>query len=192
MLPQPKFTPEYLAYLESAEWRARRAATIEKAGGRCMVCNGLGVLQAHHKTYANLGHEEDGDLIVLCVECHRLFTDHKRMASPPVRTEKAVKPVVCSHKSKKAQRRNQNIGWQRKNTKTFLTYLSTRKKGNAAKMWGKQISSDIEFRAWCAGCSDKFDDYAEYFRRKKASPTDMGCLSYLWGQYLKQKKGTWY
>ena len=68
----------YHAYMQSPEWRRRREAALQRAGHRCQVCNGSENLQAHHRTYENLGNELPGDLTVLCDECHRLFSRRRQ------------------------------------------------------------------------------------------------------------------
>jgi 5-methylcytosine-specific restriction endonuclease McrA len=63
----------YEQYLRSAQWKARRAQALDRAGDCCQKC---GVskwsrqLEVHHLTYARLGEELPQDLIVLCSECH--------------------------------------------------------------------------------------------------------------------------
>lgn len=63
----------YADYLLSDDWRRKRDRLIEAAGHRCQLCNAPSSevnLNVHHRTYERLGHEADGDLIVLCEECH--------------------------------------------------------------------------------------------------------------------------
>ena len=60
----------YSEYLQTPEWKARRAATIEYAGGSCMFCDSTRRLEAHHRTYQRRGNEEPRDLVALCHECH--------------------------------------------------------------------------------------------------------------------------
>jgi 5-methylcytosine-specific restriction endonuclease McrA len=73
----------YGDYLHSPGWRARVEAAIDRAGGRCQVCNAdrwLARLDVHHRTYERLGREEPGDLTVLCRDCHRLFHERGKLA----------------------------------------------------------------------------------------------------------------
>ena len=67
----------YEEYLASPEWQARRDRRLASVLFRCQVCNARGALEVHHRTYVRRGNEDDGDLLVLCGECHRLF--HERM-----------------------------------------------------------------------------------------------------------------
>jgi hypothetical protein len=73
---------DYYAYIASPEWKRKADAAKERAGHRCQVCNAGrddGVkLEAHHRTYARLGHEKPEDITVLCNECHELYEANKR------------------------------------------------------------------------------------------------------------------
>lgn len=64
---------DYQEYLKSPEWRSKRSWALERAGHRCQVCNCAGELHVHHRTYENLGHEQPGDVLVLCRACHGLY-----------------------------------------------------------------------------------------------------------------------
>jgi hypothetical protein len=86
----------YLEYLASPEWAAKRQACIDLAGGRCdvyweevglrrrpnIVGNGhrcrRAAFQAHHKTYERLGNELIEDLVACCGSCHRAIEMHLR------------------------------------------------------------------------------------------------------------------
>lgn len=60
----------YQDYLKTEHWKQRRASKLEAAGHRCQLCGADGPLEVHHLTYANLFHEQDADLIVVCRSCH--------------------------------------------------------------------------------------------------------------------------
>lgn len=62
---------DYLDYLESPEWWSVRKAALVHAGYCCERCGGRGSLEVHHLSYAWLGAESLGDVVVLCVACHR-------------------------------------------------------------------------------------------------------------------------
>lgn len=73
----------YHEYIASSDWRenSARLAELEASGFRCRLCNDNGsnsALEVHHRSYANLGDEQPGDLTTLCRGCHRLVTDHQR------------------------------------------------------------------------------------------------------------------
>jgi hypothetical protein len=68
-------TDEYLAYLDSPEWKAKRQIVLARADNRCQLCNSTLKLQVHHRCYDNL--KKDGeiqDLVVLCERCHTIVT----------------------------------------------------------------------------------------------------------------------
>jgi len=71
----------YHEYLLSPQWQIKRSAAIEAAGHRCQVCNSPDNLEVHHRTYERLGHEEPGDMTVLCATCHGLHSS--RMNKQP-------------------------------------------------------------------------------------------------------------
>lgn len=70
----------YYEYLKSPAWKAKASAAKERADYRCEVCNSNRRIEAHHRTYKNLGNEADGDITVLCHECHELFSKNGRLA----------------------------------------------------------------------------------------------------------------
>lgn len=69
-----RFSFQYLTYINSAAWRARRQRALRRAGHRCQVCGEGRRLQVHHVRYDNLGNEPDEDLTVLCWYCHTWAT----------------------------------------------------------------------------------------------------------------------
>ena len=74
----------YDGYLTTAWWASVRAGAMERAGGRCQVCNADGpILDVHHRTYERLGQERDSDLTVLCRGCHELFHANGRLEVEP-------------------------------------------------------------------------------------------------------------
>jgi 5-methylcytosine-specific restriction endonuclease McrA len=70
----------YKNYIQSSQWADLRKQYFQRAGYRCMLCNGSGGgLELHHRTYRNLGHEKPADLITLCNNCHNFFHSHKSL-----------------------------------------------------------------------------------------------------------------
>jgi 5-methylcytosine-specific restriction endonuclease McrA len=72
---------DYAEYLQSDRWKAKRAYYLNRALGRCQLCNKAGGpngrgLHVHHRTYDRVGAELDADVIVLCRECHERHHDH--------------------------------------------------------------------------------------------------------------------
>lgn len=91
---------EYLSYLKSEAWQARRVALIRRnLSAACYCCDAIhshaNPLDLHHMTYERFGHEADGDLVTVCRACHDLihsFLRHKslRAATEHVRTIRAA------------------------------------------------------------------------------------------------------
>lgn len=67
--------PKYIAYIKSDKWKAKRQQVFAHYGKKCYACGARDkVLHCHHMTYARLGREAMGDLIPLCVPCHKEVT----------------------------------------------------------------------------------------------------------------------
>jgi hypothetical protein len=83
---------EYQNYIASHRWRNNpaRLREFEVAAGKCRLCALVGSasipLEAHHRSYENLGCERDGDLVALCGECHREVTSFLRRRKHRSRT----------------------------------------------------------------------------------------------------------
>jgi hypothetical protein len=71
----------YTEYLKTDHWQEERTGALKRAGYHCQVCRASNVqLEVHHNTYARLGCEEPGDLLVLCNGCHELFSKSGRLS----------------------------------------------------------------------------------------------------------------
>lgn len=66
-------TMPYADYLNTVHWQAVKIAALERAGRRCYLCNSNELLEVHHRTYERRGREQDGDVVVLCRDCHERF-----------------------------------------------------------------------------------------------------------------------
>lgn len=62
---------EYLAYLSSPKWKAKRKEVIARCKNLCEKCGKRQVRNIHHKHYDNLGDEPLDDLLGVCRPCHR-------------------------------------------------------------------------------------------------------------------------
>lgn len=60
----------YQDYLNSPKWIEKRNKALVLGGFKCGKCGSEKSLQVHHLTYERIGHEAQGDLIVLCKKCH--------------------------------------------------------------------------------------------------------------------------
>jgi len=78
--------PNYREYIQSAEWKERARVTKIRSGMKCERCGKAGnfhTLQAHHKSYKNLGHERRADLMCLCADCHKYVSAARSTAQAP-------------------------------------------------------------------------------------------------------------
>lgn len=70
---------EYDSYMKSEEWANKREERLRLDDRHCVMCGradgitrkGKPILQVHHITYRNLGHETMEDLVSLCPTCHK-------------------------------------------------------------------------------------------------------------------------
>lgn len=74
-------TMPYVDYLMTNHWKNVRLAAIERAHGRCQLCNRGDKLHVHHRTYERRGEELPEDLTVLCAPCHEMFHKNGRVSS---------------------------------------------------------------------------------------------------------------
>lgn len=99
----------YNVYLKSDHWRSTRLKVLQFSNFKCNGCRSSSMLNVHHLTYKNLGHEEMNDLMVLCRDCHKLI--HMLWDLLPCEDKFPVK-------------------WKRICTNHFLTYANGRKNRN--------------------------------------------------------------
>jgi len=84
------FSPQYLGYIKSSAWYAKRDLKLRKSGYRCWWCGTSYNLEVHHLTYERLGRERLSDLMVLCHKHHSWVTRFTRLARW-VKKHKAIK-----------------------------------------------------------------------------------------------------
>lgn len=65
---------DYYEYIQSPEWQQVRKRALGYWGYKCAICCSTEALQVHHRTYEHLGQEHPTDVIVLCDECHELYS----------------------------------------------------------------------------------------------------------------------
>jgi hypothetical protein len=63
----------YPDYLQSAEWQEKRIPVMERANGKCEVCELNEATDVHHNTYDRLGEELPEDLSAVCSFCHNVL-----------------------------------------------------------------------------------------------------------------------
>lgn len=78
---KPKKTNSYIdynEYLDSSRWKHLRKKVRDLDLGRCVACNSTENLNAHHRTYKNLGTENEiNDIHMFCSTCHKLIHKHR-------------------------------------------------------------------------------------------------------------------
>ena len=62
-------------YLQSPEWRTKRALTLRRDRHCCRKCYSTSSLDVHHIRYSNIPNEHLDDLITLCRSCHQFEHD---------------------------------------------------------------------------------------------------------------------
>lgn len=60
----------YNAYLSSVAWKRKRSLVLERDNYVCQGCMQQRATQAHHLTYAHVGHELLFELVSVCDTCH--------------------------------------------------------------------------------------------------------------------------
>lgn len=73
----------YKEFLQSDYWKDVRATVLKRDSDKCSICNHIGGIDVHHRTYANHGseHLHLEDLVSLCHNCHQLF--HHKLPKEP-------------------------------------------------------------------------------------------------------------
>ena len=71
----------YADYMQSAQWRAKRLATLDRDSNWCQGCRNALATEVHHLTYERFGNEMIFDLTSVCYECHMKI--HPKKAQAP-------------------------------------------------------------------------------------------------------------
>jgi hypothetical protein len=69
---RPALAAEYHAYLDSPQWRRRRNEAVQRASGKCEICDQSST-EVHHLNYQRVGAELPHDLLAVCRACHELI-----------------------------------------------------------------------------------------------------------------------
>jgi hypothetical protein len=76
---------DYDKYIRSSEWAARKASYYETHHKRCRSCGDEEKeMHLHHRSYARIYQEADGDLIPMCVDCHAMLHLFQKSFKLPV------------------------------------------------------------------------------------------------------------
>lgn len=87
---------EYTEYMQSPEWRQKRAEYFRSELPQgCQGCGQKRQLQLHHKTYERLGNEHLADLVPVCTSCHAIIHERHRLGDLSLwdATELALKKI---------------------------------------------------------------------------------------------------
>lgn len=97
---------DYNEYIASQYWHdevRHRIYTLDE--GKCQKCGASIGLHCHHLHYSNLRNEPDGDLVMLCYDCHAEFHEQKRYAEVVAQSYVIVK---TAHNYRQAKRKDQH------------------------------------------------------------------------------------
>jgi 5-methylcytosine-specific restriction endonuclease McrA len=65
---------EYNAYMQTPEWKQRRAQVLKRDRHICQACLNAVASEVHHKTYDHFKQEPLFDLVAVCRPCHEIIT----------------------------------------------------------------------------------------------------------------------
>ena len=108
------YSQQYLDYLKSSTWKARRLAALERTDYTCQLCGEHESLEVHHLTYERLGNEDPHDLIVICKSHHWMEHNKRELKKQVGPTPHIVK--VCKKrkmlidKVRRCEKREKNRG----------------------------------------------------------------------------------
>lgn len=103
-LPKDLWNKAYRLYLKTDHWGKIRAGALLRASFKCQACSERErMLTVHHNNYKSLGREKGSDVIVLCDDCHTVWTENnkkKKLNKMLHSTSEAVAPMdlLCSQK----------------------------------------------------------------------------------------------
>lgn len=75
---QTSYYKDYICYLSSEKWKAKREQAFSRDNDICQLCKESPAEQVHHITYERLGDENLEDLLSVCIPCHEEFHKNKR------------------------------------------------------------------------------------------------------------------
>lgn len=97
---------DYKKYINSREWSHRKALYYGVHHKECRTCGSTDKeLHLHHRTYERIFHEEDADLVPLCVDCHAALHLFQKSLSLSVEDATSMWISVTNGHSKKKKTR---------------------------------------------------------------------------------------
>lgn len=73
-----KFLEEHNIYLQTEDWRKRRALVLKRDNYLCQSCLDKKATEVHHKSYRYWKNEPLFELVSVCNECHEQITNMNR------------------------------------------------------------------------------------------------------------------
>lgn len=96
-----------------------RVKAIERAGGRCQICNSKNRLEVHHRVYPEvLGTENVIDLTVLCYSCH-YFVSTTIQKKQVLRKQNTPKKQTATPSVDGSTPEGKSIEWVAKNRELY-------------------------------------------------------------------------
>lgn len=108
----------YDDYLKSNHWKKfredfyRNSPTVKRMYHKygiliCQFCSKKGILNLHHSSYKRLGRERIKDVVLICINCHKLIHSLDRKYDLYERTKQVRRSMKnSSHKEKAIQKVN--------------------------------------------------------------------------------------
>lgn len=139
LIPRSMWAADYVEYLNSFHWKAKRQLVVDRADGHCERCRkATKRFQVHHKTYDRQGDELLTDLEALCARCH--MKEHGIIPLGPKKKRPTRKP---SSKPRHAARSPQVLA-KRERRKKKLARQAARRATNSSLLAGpKPTKADI-------------------------------------------------
>ena len=98
---------QYIAYLNSKAWKAKKKLMFGKFGKSCQACRNTKKIDVHHLHYRNFGDELLQDLMVLCRKCH---SDVHKLASKHRYTIEYATSVIYYERQEEPSQKRERRG----------------------------------------------------------------------------------
>ena len=90
-MKQKKLTKQYIEYIKSDTWKAKRHQALKYYGHKCYYCDRIKNLHVHHLCYDRFGCEDMKDLRVVCEVCHEEIHRRKDNGLKPLKRRKRLR-----------------------------------------------------------------------------------------------------
>lgn len=125
----------YSGKLKDPRWRKKRAAIIERDNRKCKQCGGYQHLEVHHKKYTGEPWEApDEDLETLCLTCHQIVEQFKKLSIFNSVTLLSIQKLVNNYGDKDV---------------SYSVVLAETKGGERVIVFYEHKDGKIEIVLWC-------------------------------------------